>query len=78
MSRRRSRKPCPVCGGDGTGPYPRWVLNSQKHRYEPYLYFSHKAEGRQTWCYVRKPKLSNEGTLEARASSPRLLENGSR
>lgn len=46
------KKQCPRCGAKGTGPYARYVLNSRKQRYEPYLYFAHKARGKIHWCYL--------------------------
>lgn len=73
------KKPCPRCGAKGTGPYARWVLNSRKQRYEPYLYFAHKARGKIDWCYLGKPsgkQLSNlEGKSCRRCSHLTTLDN---
>lgn len=49
---------CPRCGLEGSGLHAKWVLNEQKHRYEPYYSFAHsvKIEGRfkVKWHYIRK------------------------
>ena len=57
--------------------FPKWVLNEQKVRYEPYYYFAHpwSEDGKKgiKWCYVRKafaakllhdPKLRQKFRLE--------------
>ncbi len=54
----REKKLCPRCGKPGSGPYSRWVRNSRGKRYEPYLYFAHRENGRVRWCYLGK-KLDN-------------------
>jgi len=60
-------KRCPRCGRSGS-LQSRWVLNSQKNRYEPYYYVAHyyskeerfqsfgtqKKRGKIGWCYVPK------------------------
>jgi hypothetical protein len=56
-----SNKKCPRCGQPGSGPYSRWVRNSQGKRYEPYLYFAHREGSRVRWCYLGKAKLDNKG-----------------
>jgi hypothetical protein len=55
-----SNKKCPRCGKHGSGPYTRWVRNSQGKRYEPYLYFAHREGSRLKWCYLGKKKLDNK------------------
>jgi len=61
MSKNNRKKICPRCQQMGTGPYARWVLNSVKKRYEPFLYFCHKTGKKIKWCYLGRPKpeLSN-------------------
>lgn len=62
MGRRKLNQICPVCGGYGTGPYSRWVRNSQKVKYEPYFYFKHVVEEQRAgrvvrkirWCYLTR------------------------
>lgn len=63
-ARLSNTKKCPRCGQPGSGPHERWVRNSRHKRYEPYLYFSHRVNGKQTWCYLgkaepKKPELDN-------------------
>lgn len=59
--RENNRKLCPKCGLPGTGPYPRWVLNNKKKRYEPFYYFAHKHGKQISWCYLGRfpEKLDN-------------------
>lgn len=45
---------CPRCRESGSGMHPKWVLNHQKRRYEPYWYFAHSVNNRVKWCYVNK------------------------
>jgi len=57
MKKKKPKPTCPRCGSIGSGIYKRWVLNSQKNRYEPYYYFAHKykkEDGKWSikWCYL--------------------------
>lgn len=63
MEENEGRKVCPICGQPGSGPYPRWVRNSRKAKYEPYFYFKHVVkEGgkrRLKWCYVPREMIDD-------------------
>jgi hypothetical protein len=49
---------CPRCGKPGSKPHAKWVLNSEKRKYEPYYYVAHsvKKKGQKAlkWCYLGK------------------------
>jgi hypothetical protein len=59
-----SNKKCPRCGKPGTGPYERWVKNSRGKRYEPYLYFAHRENGKLKWCYLGRVKKELDNKTE--------------
>jgi len=60
----KAKKICPRCQTEGSGPYPRWVKNSRKQRYEPFLYFAHKHGKKIKWCYLGRPKTELSNTLK--------------
>lgn len=83
----KPKKVCPRCHLEGSGPYPRYVLNTAKKRYEPHWYFAHKSQGKPHWCYLGKnpnPQLSNNrvdnlsainGTENVEALAPTTRQN---
>jgi hypothetical protein len=58
MKHRHHSRICPRCGMLGSGPHPKWVLNAQRRRYEPYYSYAHsvKVEGKYKvkWHYIGK------------------------
>ena len=58
--KKLDNKRCPKCGRPGSGPHSRYVLNSRKRRYGPYLYYAHHFDGKLKWCYLGRPKPQDE------------------